>query len=389
MAFNSETVCRAVAGAATPIVSAVGHERDVTLCDLVADVRVATPTAVAEAVVPSAAALDTHLGDAGPGDRAGARARPAPRPRRPSPGARRRSGAGAAGPRGDRARPRRAPRAAARRGPAPGGGRGARAAGRARGRARARDRGPARRPRRPASRGRRACWGCCRRGGRWRAATPSCATAADARVIASAERHPAPATGSSIELRDGSVAARHGDGGGRDDRPARRSPPPPSRRPCACSTRWSRGSRAARWASRRRWRSSSAGRATWRCAGSGSRPLSAGSRSSPRRAFRPRRAPRRRPTRRSDRSWRALHRSSRFRSRSIVERGTWQPAPPTLAYESRRSSSARSVIHFASTSSPTGRRGPPGTPVRSGNCTQYSRTGAIERGSRATTGRWG
>ena len=64
MAFNSETVCRAVAQASTPIVSAVGHERDVTLCDLVADVRVATPTAVAEAIVPSAAALDTHLGDA-------------------------------------------------------------------------------------------------------------------------------------------------------------------------------------------------------------------------------------------------------------------------------------------------------------------------------------
>ena len=64
MAFNSEVVCRAVAGAATPVVSAVGHERDVTLCDLVADVRVSTPTAAAAAVVPSREALETRLGDA-------------------------------------------------------------------------------------------------------------------------------------------------------------------------------------------------------------------------------------------------------------------------------------------------------------------------------------
>jgi exodeoxyribonuclease VII large subunit len=64
MAFNSEVVCRAVAGATTPVVSAVGHERDVTLCDLVADVRVSTPTAAAAAVVPSREALDTRLVDA-------------------------------------------------------------------------------------------------------------------------------------------------------------------------------------------------------------------------------------------------------------------------------------------------------------------------------------
>ncbi|WP_217912854.1 exodeoxyribonuclease VII large subunit [Miltoncostaea marina] len=64
MAFNSEAVCRAVAGARTPVVSAVGHERDVTLCDLVADVRVSTPTAAAAAVVPSAEALAAHLDDA-------------------------------------------------------------------------------------------------------------------------------------------------------------------------------------------------------------------------------------------------------------------------------------------------------------------------------------
>jgi exodeoxyribonuclease VII large subunit len=64
MAFNSEAVCRAVAGAATPVVSAVGHERDVTLCDLVADVRVSTPTAAAAVVVPSREAIETHLADA-------------------------------------------------------------------------------------------------------------------------------------------------------------------------------------------------------------------------------------------------------------------------------------------------------------------------------------
>ena len=61
MAFNSERVCRAVAQATTPIVSAVGHETDVMLCDLVADLRVSTPTKAAEAVVPDAAQLAAHL----------------------------------------------------------------------------------------------------------------------------------------------------------------------------------------------------------------------------------------------------------------------------------------------------------------------------------------
>jgi exodeoxyribonuclease VII large subunit len=64
MAFNSELVCRALAASTTPIVSAVGHERDVTLCDLVADVRVSTPTAAAAAVVPSLEAIEARLGDA-------------------------------------------------------------------------------------------------------------------------------------------------------------------------------------------------------------------------------------------------------------------------------------------------------------------------------------
>lgn len=61
MAFNAEEVCRAVAASRAPVVSAVGHEKDVTVCDLVADLRVSTPTAAAEAVVPDAARLAAHL----------------------------------------------------------------------------------------------------------------------------------------------------------------------------------------------------------------------------------------------------------------------------------------------------------------------------------------
>jgi exodeoxyribonuclease VII large subunit len=52
MAFNDERLCRAVAASGVPVVSAVGHEKDVTICDLVADRRVSTPTGAAEVVVP-------------------------------------------------------------------------------------------------------------------------------------------------------------------------------------------------------------------------------------------------------------------------------------------------------------------------------------------------
>lgn len=64
MAFNSEPVCRAVAACPVPVVAAVGHERDVTLCDEVADLRVSTPTAAAVAVTPSREALEVRLTDA-------------------------------------------------------------------------------------------------------------------------------------------------------------------------------------------------------------------------------------------------------------------------------------------------------------------------------------
>ena len=56
-AFNDERVARAVASSTIPTISAVGHEIDTTVCDLVADVRAATPSVAAERAIPSLADL--------------------------------------------------------------------------------------------------------------------------------------------------------------------------------------------------------------------------------------------------------------------------------------------------------------------------------------------
>lgn len=59
--FSDERVVRAVARCAVPVVSAVGHEQDTPLCDLVADVRASTPTAAARLVVPDLGDLRERL----------------------------------------------------------------------------------------------------------------------------------------------------------------------------------------------------------------------------------------------------------------------------------------------------------------------------------------
>lgn len=67
--FNDERLARAIFAASVPVVSAVGHETDVTIADLVADLRAATPSAAAELCVPDAdellAAVRSQLGRAG------------------------------------------------------------------------------------------------------------------------------------------------------------------------------------------------------------------------------------------------------------------------------------------------------------------------------------
>lgn len=60
-AFNDERVARAIASCDIPVISAVGHEIDVTVCDLVADLRAATPSAAAESAVPSLGDLHAAL----------------------------------------------------------------------------------------------------------------------------------------------------------------------------------------------------------------------------------------------------------------------------------------------------------------------------------------
>ena len=61
-AFNDEAVARAVFESALPVVSAVGHETDFTICDFVADVRAPTPTGAAALVCPDGESISRHVG---------------------------------------------------------------------------------------------------------------------------------------------------------------------------------------------------------------------------------------------------------------------------------------------------------------------------------------
>ena len=60
-AFNEEAVARAIYASRAPVVSAIGHETDVTIADLVADVRAPTPSAAAEMIVPDGRELVTRI----------------------------------------------------------------------------------------------------------------------------------------------------------------------------------------------------------------------------------------------------------------------------------------------------------------------------------------